>query len=118
MTPETLTALRGSIAKWRAIVAGTAEDKGTENCPLCAAFYSHGECAGCPAAEVAQDSCCRGTPYMDWANYWAESGQPYDPALGHWDLAHVPVARLPEVTAMAQAELDFLISLLPEGASP
>ena len=49
MDTKTLTALKGSIAKWEAIVAGTGEDRGTENCPLCAAFYHHPKhCEGCP----------------------------------------------------------------------
>src|SRR5262245_41236356 len=33
MDDETLEALNGSIAKWQAIVGGTGEDEGAENCP-------------------------------------------------------------------------------------
>lgn len=113
MTPETLTALRGSIVKWRGIVAGTTEDMGTENCPLCALFYGdHGTCVGCPVSEATSATCCGGTPYDRWSDYWAPSAE------SNWDLKHVPLEQLDEIRALAQAELDFLISLLPKGETP
>ena len=39
MDKATREALLGSIEKWERIVAGTGEDRGTLNCPLCTKFY-------------------------------------------------------------------------------
>lgn len=91
MSSETLEALLGSIAKWRGIVAGTMKDEGQDNCPLCQTFY-RGDCDGCPVKEHTGEELCQGTPYMD---YTEERRYPVE---------------------VAQAELDFLISLLPMGA--
>jgi hypothetical protein len=38
MDEKTLEALKGSIRKWEAIVDGTGEDDGADNCPLCHMF--------------------------------------------------------------------------------
>lgn len=91
MDDATLTALKGSIAKWEAIVAGTGVDLGGSNCPLCKMFVRiNGECKGCPVMEVTGFDNCERTPYYE-----------YDP----------------EEPETAQAELDFLKSLLPPGVS-
>lgn len=90
MDEKTLTALKGSIAKWEGIVAGTMEDNGPDNCPLCKEFY-HLNCKGCPVATDTAMSGCEGTPY-----YYYEEGD--------------------ESEDIAKAELDYLRSLLPEGA--
>jgi hypothetical protein len=79
MNADTLVALKGSIAKWEAIVAGTGHDDGCENCPLCGMFangYREDDlpgCTGCPVAEAAGTSCCNNTPYD---NYDEEDGDP------------------------------------------
>lgn len=95
MDTETLAALRGSIAKWRAIVEGTGEDKGIDNCPLCLKFNSRYPaknlgCNGCPVYQRTGQDSCSGTPYDEYLS--DKRG----------------------TTELAQAELDFLISLLPE----
>lgn len=98
MTPPTLTALRGSIVKWRAIVDGTGIDKGQSNCPLCQMFYEQdGQkkvCVGCPVMESTGQNVCQGSPYDDWCE--AETNEEYSEA--------------------ACAELAFLESLLPAEA--
>lgn len=103
MSPETITALRGSIAKWEGIVAGTASDGGTDNCSLCQLFHSdffsedeldEGErecCLGCPVFNVTGKRGCQGTPYDDYSDKGTLEN--------------------------AQAELDFLKSLLPGSAT-
>jgi hypothetical protein len=98
----TLTALRGSIAKWEAIVAGTGEDRGTANCPLCHMFYHWtsgglGDCKGCPVMEKTGSSKCVNSPYDEIANL---------------DPDEYPA----EYRIFAQRELDFLRSLLPNAA--
>jgi len=42
MDEKTLAALRGSISKWEGIVAGTMQDSGASNCPLCKKFRKKG----------------------------------------------------------------------------
>ena len=108
MNPKTLTALRGSIAKWQAIVNGTAFNGGPANCPLCQEFlYTYDgnmtwrrtritECIGCPVFERTGLQYCDNTPYNDY-----EQGE--DKGFD--------AERLKE---LAQAELDFLKSLLPK----
>ena len=104
MDEATLEALRGSIAKWEGIVAGTMVDKGMDNCPLCALFnpliegsrnYSGPEtCSGCPVMERTMLRFCAGTPYEPFDNCDVEEG------------TH-------EYIGAAKRELDFLKSLLP-----
>jgi hypothetical protein len=106
MNTETLIALRGSIAKWEGIVAGTMVDEGRHNCPLCQKFNkdlrkeeggNYGTCEGCPVAAATGSPLCDQSPYEAYA----------DAILGEDDLS------AEELTALAQAELDFLKSLLP-----
>jgi hypothetical protein len=102
MDERTLIALKGSIAKWESIVAGTEADEGFNNCPLCKEFYHPfpNHCRGCPVRDATGETNCGGSPYTDWADltdqfntYWAVN---------------------PELVEAAKAELDFLRSLLPE----
>lgn len=65
MNAKTLKALKGSIAKWEAIVAGTGVDDGSDNCPLCELFYDNG-CVGCPVAIKTRKDECIDTPYGAW----------------------------------------------------
>jgi hypothetical protein len=118
MDERTLTALKGSVAKWEAIVAGTGSDERASNCPLCAEFYDahsvgdDGEegdgCHGCPVSAKTGATDCNASPWEQWA-------------LVQYDLGRMEVgtrkADTPELVKLAQAELDFLRSLLPaEGA--
>ena len=98
MDKRTRTALEGSIAKWEAIVAGTGTDEGIDNCPLCQVFFyeqdASGElCEGCPVKEKTGQTGCEGSPYEDWRE--------------------IPYIYGDEAKRLAQAELDFLRSLLP-----
>lgn len=90
MDKITLHALRGSIAKWRAIVDGSGRDEGRSNCPLCALFWQY-ECRGCPVFQATGKEYCHETPYSTYAT-------------------SVPTLR----ARAAQEEVDFLQSLLPE----
>jgi hypothetical protein len=101
MNAKTLTALRGSIAKWEAIVAGTGKDLGAANCPLCKMFFYWdgeemvGNCEGCPVMEKTGQIRCAGSPYDEIENN-------IDPDEYH-----------NEYHIAAQREVDFLRSLLP-----
>lgn len=98
MDAETLEALKGSIAKWEAIVAGTGVDKGPDNCPLCQRFWRASNCIGCPVFEATGLINCGGTPYED-----------YERAYDDDDREARDVA--------AREELDFLKSLLPSDSN-
>ncbi len=113
MTPETLTALKASIAHWRANVAATEPgeaDTGSASCALCLKFnaWLRGgfNCTGCPVVDRTGRHGCIGSPH-----------QAADEALDEW-LADESDANEQAFRAAAQAELDFLISLLPEGEAP
>lgn len=104
MTAETLEALKGSIAKWEAIVAGTGEDNGDSDCPLCQLF-SGPWCGACPVKARTGFDRCSGSPYTEWLK-----------ATGL--KKNFPVRVTSDVERVAaQAELDFLKSLLP-GQTP
>jgi hypothetical protein len=100
MDEKTLIALKGSIAKWEGIVAGTVKDEGQDNCPLCQQFIDEG-CVACPVMGVTGHSGCWGSPYDDYAALEEGYGsEEYE-----------------SVRDAAQAELDFLRSLLPDEAA-
>ncbi len=121
MDERTLEALKGSIAKWEAIVAGTDADRGTANCPLCKLFAdtaSIGDaCNGCPVKEKTGERGCNGTPYERWTDATKDLEGKWVPAIRRevprkGSKGHASAKRA------AQAELDFLRSLLPEGERP
>jgi len=72
-----LAALRASIGKWEDIVYNGGEDKGTQNCQLCAEFYETRipdvgylkRCLLCPVNESKKHTGCQDTPYTDWSSY-------------------------------------------------
>ena len=106
MKVETLTALKGSIAKWKAIAAGTGVDRGVKNCPLCMLFYSDDQtyienCKGCPVKSKVRETLCSKTPYIAW-----HDSHPY---------MRFPLeAKTEKHKKLARAELKFLRSLLPK----
>lgn len=121
MDKRTLTALEGSIEKWRAIVNGNGVDGGAGNCPLCAAFVNEedpeetepGEdsgCFGCPVAEAAGMTGCINTPYDEWSEYQSNNNR----FVGDGDrkVFDTPSA------VLAKNELDFLLGLLPHNQEP
>lgn len=112
MTPETLNALRGSIQKWREIVAGTRPDLGAKDCPLCHLFNNDDTeymCKGCPDMDRVSVGACLDTPYAQWSELKDREIKDKQRRLNDH------TASTPASKAAAQAELDFLISLLPEG---
>lgn len=100
MNPQTLEALKGSIAKWEAIVLGQGVDRGPDNCPLCKQFRKIKErfvsCAGCPVAQRTGLNGCKGTPYEDYERASIQGSSPK------------------RLTERARKELAFLKSLLPK----
>ena len=111
MKPETLKALRGSIAKWDAIVDSADEfDNGSINCPLCDLFLGEGDCLGCPVSEFTGSSGCSLTPYQTWASHLA-----VDHGLEEHPLHRVEGCA--KCLKLAKAERDFLVSLLPKTLS-
>jgi hypothetical protein len=109
MTPEALNALRGSIKHWQDNVAAeTPRDASVDadDCALCDLFQDEGQCRSCPVFKLTTKPQCRKTPYAN-ASFWFEAWQdaPSSKIKADWRKS-------------AQAELDFLISLLPEGELP
>jgi hypothetical protein len=106
MPAETLEALRGSIAKWEAIVEGHGLEHGPDDCPLCQLFHfsyrkdGQRTCVGCPVMHRTGNSLCAGSPYDDYSAAEEEDEDDSE-------------ARM---TWAAKAELDFLKSLLPREA--
>lgn len=114
MDDKTLTALQRSIQKWEAIVAGTGVDDGVDNCALCQAFsddyrnepgWAVDGCFGCPVAEKVGAANCMGTPYDAWAAHGRTSAE-YK--------RHPYKVEDEKGKQLAQAELDFLRSLVPQ----
>jgi hypothetical protein len=102
MDEKTLEALRGSIRKWESIAAGIGVDAGSTNCPLCHLFVD-GDCYGCPASKWGD---CIDTPFEEFGDHvWHEHGQSTFPIQPY----------CPECRRLAQKEVDYLRSLLPNG---
>lgn len=112
MDPETLEALKGSIAKWERVVeGGIKENGGPTDCPLCVRFNSsynkelEGEpCVGCPVMARTGQKHCGGSPYEAVEELETE----YDSEEEGFESRY---------RAVAQRELDFLKSLLPRNAT-
>jgi hypothetical protein len=100
MDKLTVTALKGSIEKWRGIAAGTKLDHGISNCPLCTRFH-HLECSGCPVMNATGRFYCKGTPYSAYRKAERTYSVDYEQ----------------RVRRAALAELKFLKSLLPKGGA-
>lgn len=110
MDDRTLEALYGSIRKWEAIVAGEGVDEGPDNCPLCLLFYAPALCRRCPVYQKTGASDCVGTPYIEW-HKWAELLETSTVFARPDDAMPDPLG-----VRLAQAEVDFLKSLLPPEA--
>ena len=106
MNPETLEALKASIAKWernQTVQTAKEVDLGPSYCPLCKLFNTPEMteidcCYGCPVFEKTKKKCCRGTPYDD-----------------------VEVSRFTsakDIRSWAVKETEFLKSLLPTKVNP
>jgi len=111
MDAKTREALRKSIEKWEAIARGEREDGGAEDCALCGLFEVDFEipslCSGCPVAERTGKGGCAGTPYEEWAAHHYEKHR-----RTAYTLPRKPLCE--ECRRIAQREVDFLRSLLPE----
>jgi len=105
MDKETLGALEKSIEKWEKIVREEGVDEGDDNCALCKLFLKD-ECIDCPVYAKTKRTGCRGTPYEDWIDH---QGNHFYHATEHYY-----VVRCSECKELAQEELEFLRSLLPE----
>lgn len=106
MKPETLAALRASIAHHESNLNAETPDQaqlGAKHCPLCAMFCGKNAgnpCAGCPVAgDDMLHEYCEGTPYD--AAYFA---------LCDWNLGE---GTREAFLAAEQEEIAFLKSLLP-----
>ena len=104
MKPETLAALQGSIEKWEKVVDGTGTEDSYRNCPLCQAFIDNVKCHGCPVNDHNDGNSCTNDEMIAWGKHiddhiWSDDGFR---------------VQCPECIRLAQAELDFLKSLLPK----
>jgi hypothetical protein len=111
MDPETLEALKGSIAKWERVVeGGQQENGGPTDCPLCSRFNSqfnknltNPPCQGCPVSIRTGQKFCEGSPYdeieklEDGGEYVFDSNEEF----------------VSTFRSAAKEELEFLKSLLP-----
>ena len=105
MNPDTLSALQGAILKWEHVVDGTGPECGAVNCPLCQAINPG--CEGC-AVDDATGEGCGNDEFMSWMDHIYEHP---DTEKSTWAEFYV---QCPECKTLAQAELDFLKSMLPK----
>jgi len=104
---KTLNALKGSIRKWERIVNGTGVDFGDANCPLCKLFLV---CEDCPIFLKTGLEGCEKTPYILWLIHQKKVHN-----VSAWKVAKNGLRVLcPECKRIAEKELKFLKSLLPE----
>lgn len=120
MTRRAERALRKSIKHWKNIVAEKEPSKGTQDCALCSEFVVHA-CIGCPVRTCTRRLYCAGTPYERFRTTWdkvyveaSKCDERLANALGTSTTEKGRWAATPELKAIAQAEVDFLTSLLPD----
>jgi len=107
MNKKTLNALKGSIRKWEKIVNGTGVDFGGKNCPLCKLFPF---CEDCPVFLKTWLKACENTPYEAWLIHQNKVHNRHG-----WRMPESGLKVLcPECKRIAERELKFLKSLLPE----
>lgn len=99
MTDQALTALKASIEHWKRMKRDGP--KGDDRpyaweCPLCQLFLrrSDGNCNGCPVQSRTGQAFCAGSPFQ-------QAFDCFENYTSAWELA-------------AQAEIEFLESLLPK----
>ena len=106
MDKETLEALEKSIEKWEKIIAGKGEDRGRDDCALCGLFATEGKrCVGCPVYMKTGERLCKKTPYVEWLKHHVNE---------HKEFSEAYMVECPTCKELAQKELEFLKSLLPE----
>lgn len=104
MDPETVNALNGSIKKWERVLSEGTDGTNWMDCPLCLLFWEK-NCNGCPVRDRTGRPICQGSPFEQYADARdAVDGDGVD---------EMDIGEEPSVIAAAQAELDFLKSLLP-----
>jgi hypothetical protein len=116
MSDATLKALRESIAHWERMQAkwDCGEEPYGDDCALCRRFYEYDApdgdtCTGCPVMVRTGEHGCEGSPWyaarVAWSNLKNYGENPKGERLQHWQ-------------AMAQKQIEFLRSLLPEASAP
>lgn len=107
MKKATITALKKSIKVWERRAAGENIQPNQANCPLCVRFdpsrfifECHIKSTGerCPVYAKTGRRQCKGSNYFAFASYWEI-------------IANKPKSK--RLKALAQKEVDFLKSLLP-----
>jgi hypothetical protein len=110
MDKQTLKALKGAIKKWHTVAYHGGIDKGRDNCPLCILtdrrnpkYGYFWDCKGCLIQKHTGKNDCSDTPYVRW-NRIAFDKNP----AGFTAVTDVQ-------KRAAEEELEFLVTLLPEG---
>lgn len=96
--------LENSIRHWRRVVASPLMvDTHCKSCALCKAYFSSGMslCNGCPVNARTGRIGCNGSPYNAFADALDDARE----------AKSVSARTLKRLKKLAQAELDFLISL-------
>ena len=71
-TPESLAALKESIAHWYRLYTGSAnigEHTGHGSCACCKLYFNGDGCKGCPIYQATGKSFCSGSPYISLVRY-------------------------------------------------
>lgn len=102
MNRKTLRALKGSIKKWEKIATGKGIDQGSRDCPLCQLPNNNCDSV-CPV------NGCMDSPWYDWQQH-----QTWFHGVKEDRKTHRVFKGCPDCKPLAQAELDFLKSLLPK----
>lgn len=108
MNPETLKALKESIAHWRRLATGKRRKGEThygDDCSLCHKFYTgDGKCSNCPVAKKTGHGDCQGSPWWKAHQAYLECGFLDTDSRYNSE----------SFKAAAKNELTFLVSLLPK----
>ncbi len=96
-----LKLLRKAMEKWENIIAGTEEDEGRDNCPLCLGLKLG--CFECPVAFYSEKLSCNNISYQEWIRTWnadlwspCHANPPFRLNLAHQELMFLTFIYLSE----------------------
>lgn len=113
LTKADIRAIKASIGKWRRVATGEGDERGVRNCALCKLHFLRADplrsCRKCPVYQRTDLQFCGGSPFEDWVALH-DTRNLRENAGGDGYFAVTKKAK-----EIAQREVEFLTSLLPDG---
>ena len=119
-TPESLAALKESIAHWYRLYTGSAnngEHTGHGSCACCKLYFNGDGCKGCPIYQATGKSFCSGSPYISLVRYTGMQDENFkrDAKIFHdWLVALLPTDSVKKPNLIKEKKITTLNLTPPE----